>query len=210
MAEPGTPERTVVLEVSGMTCASCAARIEKKLNRVPGVTATVNYATEKATVVAAPDVGVDRLVAVVEAAGYGAQLPAPRPERRRRPLTRGGRPRGARLIVSAALAVPVALLSMVPALQFDYWQWVALALATPVVVWGAWPFHRAAWVNLRHGATTMDTLVSLGITAAYGWSLYALLFGGAGDPSMRMSFHLDAGRRRIGGRRPLLRGRRRW
>ena len=191
MAEPGTPGRTVVLEVSGMTCASCAARIEKKLNRVPGVAATVNYATEKATVVASPDVGVDRLVAVVEAAGYGAQLPAPAPSADGRSPEEGDLRR--RLIVSAALAVPVALLSMVPALQFDYWQWVALAFATPVVVWGAWPFHRAAWVNLRHGSTTMDTLVSLGITAAYAWSVYALLWGGAGDPSMRMSFHLMPG-----------------
>jgi Cu+-exporting ATPase len=192
MAEPGGPRRAVVLEVSGMTCASCASRIEKKLNRVPGVEATVNYATAKATVVAAPDVGVDRLVAVVEAAGYGAQLPAPEAGD-----ADGRSPEEAdlrrRLTVSTALAVPVALLSMVPALQFDYWQWVALAFATPVVLWGAWPFHRAAWVNLRHGATTMDTLVSLGITAAYAWSVYALLWGGAGDPSMRMSFHLMPG-----------------
>jgi len=192
MADPGTPGRTVVLEVSGMTCASCASRIEKKLNRVPGVAATVNYATEKATVRADPDVGVDRLVAVVEAAGYGARLPQPTDSRADGRSPEEGDLRR-RLIISAALALPVALLSMVPALQFDYWQWVALAFATPVVVWGAWPFHRAAWVNLRHRATTMDTLVSLGITAAYAWSVYALLWGGAGDPSMRMSFHLMPG-----------------
>src|SRR4051794_8996750 len=169
-----------------MTCASCASRIERKLNKLDGVRATVNYATEQATVdydPAAVDPG--RLVEAVEAAGYRAVLPAPEPER-----TDAVDTLRLRLIVSALLTVPVVVLSMVPALQFDRWQWLALQLATPVVLWGGWPFHRAAWANLRHGAATMDTLVSVGTLAAWLWSLYALFLGDAGMDGMRMSFDL--------------------
>jgi P-type Cu+ transporter len=182
----------VDLNIGGMTCASCATRIERKLNRIDGVTATVNYATEKARVTSD---GVDAadLIAAVEAAGYTAAEPIP-------PVASGqDDPPGVdadtielrrRLIISAALAIPVVLLSMIPALQFTNWQWLALTLAAPVVVWGAWPFHRAAAVNLRHGATTMDTLISVGVLAAFGWSLYALFFGMAGQPGMHMTFSL--------------------
>ena len=182
----------VELPITGMTCASCAARVEKRLNRLEGVAATVNYATETATVDFDPSrVAPEGLVEAVEAAGYGAQLPAAAgaaddataeidPSA---PLRR-------RLIASAALSAPVLAMSMVPALQFDNWQWLALQLATPVVLWGAWPFHRAAWVNLRHGAATMDTLISVGTLAAWGWSLVALFLLGAGDPGMRMGFDL--------------------
>src|SRR4051812_38407944 len=156
-----------------MTCASCAARIEKKLNKLDGVTAMVNYATEKARVSAPAGVTVDQLVHVVEAVGYTATVtPEPAAED-----TSGLR---RRLLVSAALAAPVLVLSMPPPLQFRYWQWVALVLATPVVTWGAWPFHRAAWTNLRHRATTMDTLISLGVLTAYLWSVWALVLGDAG------------------------------
>jgi Cu+-exporting ATPase len=180
----------VSLDITGMTCASCANRIERKLNRLDGVEATVNYATEKATV-HAPGVEADVLIAAVEAAGYGARLPAPSmapdagvetPSDSETDLLRR------RLLVSAALTVPVAAMSMIPALQFTNWQWLALTSASPVVVWGAWPFHRAAWVNARHGAATMDTLISVGVIAAYGWSLYALFFGMAGVPGMHMTF----------------------
>jgi Cu+-exporting ATPase len=171
----------VDLVIGGMTCASCAARIEKKLNKLEGVTATVNYATEKARVRFPDEVPVDRLVQTVAAAGYTAAVePADQPDETTT-LRR-------RLVVSAALALPVLLVSMVAALQFDYWQWVALGLATPVVAWGAYPFHRAAWTNLQHRATTMDTLISLGVLAAYLWSLWALLLGNAGNPAMRMRF----------------------
>ncbi|MFI8632970.1 heavy metal translocating P-type ATPase [Microbacterium sp. NPDC077663] len=177
----------VELDISGMTCASCATRIERKLNKMPGVEASVNYATEKARV-RADGVDTAQLIATVEAAGYAATVPAPEPEvgepeDETRPLRR-------RLLISAALSLPVAVLSMVPALQFEYWQWLALTLAAPVAVWGAWPFHGAAAVNLRHGAATMDTLISLGVIASFGWSLYALFFGGAGMPGMTMSFTL--------------------
>jgi len=172
------------LLIGGMTCASCAARVEKKLNKLDGVEASVNYATEKATVFAPAGYDTAVLVAQVESAGYTAAVPAPPAG----PDERGADPELAslrrRLIVSAALGLPVVLLSMIPALQFPAWQWVALTLATPVVGWGAWPFHRAAAVNLRHGAATMDTLVSLGVTAAFAWSVYALLFGDAGAPGM--------------------------
>ena len=170
-APPGTD--AVELLIGGMTCASCAARIEKKLNRMDGVSATVNYATEKARVTFGPAVTPADLVATVEKTGYTATLPAPPEE----PVTEAD-PAGSlrlRLTVSAALSVPVVLMAMVPALQFPYWQWLSLILATPVVAWGGAPFHRAAWTNLRHGATTMDTLVSLGTLAAFGWSLYALV-----------------------------------
>ena len=169
-----------------MTCSSCAVRIERKLNKVPGVIATVNYATERATVSLPSDVSVDDAIQVIKAAGYSAELLQDFPvndDHSLRALRR-------RLIWSAALAIPVIAMAMVPALQFPYWQWVSLVLATPVVWWGGWPFHRAALVNLRHGTSTMDTLVSMGVTAAYAWSLYALIWGGAGDPDMRMAFHL--------------------
>ncbi|WP_189226670.1 heavy metal translocating P-type ATPase [Saccharothrix coeruleofusca] len=176
-----------------MTCASCASRIERKLNKLDGVSASVNYATEKARVSFPADLDPQRLVEVVETAGYGASLPAAEPEREpdqedpTRPLRQ-------RLVVSAVLSVPVVAMAMVPALQFTYWQWISLTLAAPVLVWGAWPFHRAAWINLRHGAATMDTLVSLGTTAAFLWSLYALLLGTAGTPGMTHPFELTVQR----------------
>ncbi|RGC68126.1 Copper-exporting P-type ATPase A [Micromonospora sp. MW-13] len=183
------------LAIGGMTCASCAARIEKKLNRMDGVTATVNYATEKATVSYADGVTPDDLIATVEKTGYTAALPPP-------PAPAGAEQAAAepvdelrglrtRLWVSVALAAPVILLAMVPAWQFDYWQWLSLTLAAPVVVYGGLPFHRAALVNLRHGAATMDTLVSLGTLAAFGWSLWALFLGDAGTPGMTHPFRLD-------------------
>ncbi len=184
------PSTQVELVIGGMTCASCANRVERKLNKLDGVTATVNYATEKARVEFPPELDTAALVAQVEAAGYTAELPGvggdeaeaePTPTDPTRPLRD-------RLVISAVLAVPVVLLAMVPALQFVYWQWISLVLAAPVVVWGAWPFHRAAWTNLRHGAATMDTLVSMGTLAALGWSLYALLLGTAGVPGMTHPF----------------------
>ncbi|MFI9388258.1 heavy metal translocating P-type ATPase [Kutzneria sp. NPDC052558] len=173
---PELARNEVELSIGGMTCASCAARIERKLNKVGGVTATVNYATEKAKVSFPDTVAAESLVQVVESAGYTAALPVPEEPAVEEDSTR---PLRQRLIVSAVLAVPVILLSMAPVFQFANWQWVALVLATPVVAWGAWPFHRAAWTNLRHGAATMDTLISLGVGAAYLWSLYALFFGDA-------------------------------
>ncbi|MFE0645288.1 heavy metal translocating P-type ATPase [Streptomyces sp. NPDC058877] len=188
------------LTIGGMTCASCAARIEKKLNRLDGVTATVNYATERARVEHPPELPVDDLIATVVKTGYTAEEPAP-------PEPAPGEGHGAeqdqdpelaalrrRLVVSAVLAAPVVLLAMVPSLQFDDWQWLSLTLASPVVVWGGLPFHRAAWTNLRHGTATMDTLVSIGTLAAYGWSLWALFFGDAGAPGMRHGFDLTADR----------------
>ncbi|MFH8253143.1 heavy metal translocating P-type ATPase [Microbacterium sp. B2969] len=182
----------VELDITGMTCASCAARIERKLNKLPGVEATVNFATERAHV-RSEGVPVEQLVAAVEAAGYAAAVPAPpasmhedQPTTTDPELTSWRQ----RLIISAALSAPVALMSMIPALQFTNWQWLALTLTAPVVAWGAWPFHRAAAINARHGAATMDTLISVGVIAAFGWSLYALFFGGAGMPGMTMSFQL--------------------
>ncbi|GAA1957940.1 heavy metal translocating P-type ATPase [Agromyces allii] len=210
----------VDLLVGGMTCASCAARVEKKLNRMPGVEATVNYATEKASVLLPEGVSVDDAIATVEATGYTAELPKPKVAA---PVARPHDSHGAvvahdehgaqgshgesqggggahdhgdaaslrqRLIVSTVLAVPVVALSMIPALQFTNWQWLAFALAAPVALWGAWPFHRAAWINLRHGAATMDTLISVGVLAALAWSAYALFFGHAGMPGMTMTFEL--------------------
>lgn len=180
----------VVLDIGGMTCASCAGRIERKLNKLEGVTATVNFATEKATVDVAGEVTPDQLIEAVETAGYTAQLP----------VTEAGEshdeddPTAAlrtRLIVSAVLTVPVVAMAMVPALQFTNWQWLSLTLAAPVVVWGALPFHRAAWTNLRHGTATMDTLISMGTIAAFGWSLYALFWGTAGMPGMTHPFSLS-------------------
>ncbi|HEV7535420.1 MAG TPA: heavy metal translocating P-type ATPase, partial [Acidimicrobiia bacterium] len=188
----------------GMTCASCAARIEKRLNRLEGVAATVNYALERAHVDAGPDVDPARLVAEVEAAGYTARVADVATGQATDDAGRDLAGNGAgdtdgsgglrvRLAVCTALTVPVVALAMVPGLQFDRWQWVSLVLATPVVLWGAWPFHRAAWANLRHRATTMDTLISMGTLAAYGWSVVALVFGSAGDPGMRMTMHLAGG-----------------
>jgi len=171
-----SPARQIIeLDVQGMTCASCAARIEKKLSKLDGVQASVNYATEKAHVVAPAGLTADDLIATVQAAGYDAALPVPeaKPRDRAAEIKR-------RLIVSATLAVPVIAMAMIPPLQFPGWQWVSLALATPVVTWAAWPFHRSTLVNLRHGAATMDTLISLGTSAAYLWSLVALIFGNAG------------------------------
>ena len=173
------------LDIEGMTCASCAARIEKKLNRLDGVSATVNYATEKASVETAEHVAVEDLVAAVEAAGYSVRTPSPEAV-----AADPTRPLRDRLLIVLALAVPVVAMSMVPALQFDAWQWLALTLAAPAVVWGAWPFHRAAWANLRHGAATMDTLISVGTLAAFGWSLWALFLGDAGEIGMRHGFSL--------------------
>lgn len=189
-AAGGSADARIELEIGGMTCASCAARIEKKLNRMPGVAASVNYATEKAVVEAAPGVDASALIAEVEKTGYTAALPAPpepeaeadEPEDRELTTLRQ------RVIGSAILAAPVIALAMIPALQFTYWQWASLALAAPVAVWGAWPFHRAAWINLRHGAATMDTLISMGVTAAFLWSLYALFLGEAGMPGMTHAF----------------------
>ncbi|MFH8896084.1 heavy metal translocating P-type ATPase [Streptomyces coeruleorubidus] len=189
------------LLIGGMTCASCAARVEKKLNRMDGVTATVNYATEKARVTYPAGIEVADLIATVVKTGYTAEEPAP--SREEEPAAEGTRPSGEdpelsvlrrRLVVSAALAVPVVLLAMVPALQFDNWQWLSLTLAAPVVVWGGLPFHRAAWTNARHGAATMDTLVSLGTLAAFGWSLWALFLGDAGMPGMRHPFEFTVSR----------------
>ncbi|WP_203801192.1 heavy metal translocating P-type ATPase [Paractinoplanes tereljensis] len=173
----------IELEIGGMTCASCASRIEKKLNRLDGVTATVNYATEKARATVSSSLTAADLIAVVEKTGYTATFDKP------------SEPRDGlrdRLLISAVLSVPVIVLAMVPAWQFDYWQWLSLVLAAPVVVYGGWPFHRAAFVNLRHGAATMDTLVSLGTLAAFGWSLWALFLGDAGMPGMTHPFSLTA------------------
>ncbi len=184
----------VELLIGGMTCASCAARIEKRLNKLDGVTATVNYATEKAKVTVADGVTPEDLVAAVEKAGYTARLPEPPRPAEEASVEGDGdeslRALRQRLLVSGVLTVPVIVLAMVPALQFTYWQWLSLTLAAPVVVWGAWPFHRAAWTNLRHGASTMDTLVSMGTLAAFLWSLYALFLGTAGVPGMTHPFEL--------------------
>ncbi|WP_256095125.1 cation-translocating P-type ATPase, partial [Streptomyces sp. EN27] len=241
------------LMIGGMTCASCAARVEKKLNRMDGVTATVNYATEKARVTFGEGLKLGDLVATVEKTGYTARpvarpsTPAPAPAPEAAPQATDETAQGApeftsepapgllaeptseippglasemppgpipdsvardaeadqdaslaalrqRLVVSAVLAAPVVLLAMVPALQFDFWQWLSLTLAAPVVVWGGLPFHRAAWTNAKHGAATMDTLVSLGTLAAFGWSLWALFLGDAGMPGMRHGFDLTVSR----------------
>ncbi len=180
------------LPITGMTCASCASRIERSLNEVDGVNASVNYATERASVAFAPGaVAPEQLLDAVAAAGYRAVLPSDATSvtdwRRREDETDALRHR---LAISAALTLPVLVLSAIPALQFDNWQWLALTLSAPVVVWGAWPFHRAAWESLKHATATMDTLISLGMLAAFGWSLYALFAGGAGEPGMRMGFEL--------------------
>lgn len=192
---PPSASTGVELEIGGMTCASCAMRIEKKLNKLDGVTATVNYATEQAKVTVPDGYDPVLLIAEVEKTGYTAAIPAPK----------GGKKNGAaagdaddadpeltslrnRLIGSIVLTVPVIAMAMIPALQFTYWQWASLALAAPVIVWAAWPFHKAAWTNLKHGAATMDTLISMGTSAAFLWSLYALFFGTAGTTGMTHPF----------------------
>ncbi|MFE9372695.1 heavy metal translocating P-type ATPase [Streptomyces sp. NPDC006711] len=211
----------VELVIGGMTCASCAARVEKKLNRMDGVEATVNYATEKAKVTFAPAVSVAELIATVEATGYTAEEPTPartgtgagpraartgtepeaagadtdaEPADGRHPHPHPLRALRRRLLTAIALAVPVIAMSMVPALQFAYWQWLSLALTVPVVTYAAWPFHRAAWTNARHGAATMDTLISVGTSAAFLWSVWALCFGTAGMIGMTHPFELTIGR----------------
>ena len=196
--EGAVPDHDVVLSIGGMTCASCASRVERRLNKLPGVSASVNYATEMAHVTIPADVSPDDLVAQVEAVGYTAQVPAPagpataeaQNGAEAEPDDAPVRDLRTRLLVSTVLAVPVVAMAMIPALQFDNWQWLSLTLAAPVVVWGAAPFHRAAWLNLRHGAATMDTLISVGVLAAFGWSLWALFLGDAGVPGMRHGFSL--------------------
>jgi Cu+-exporting ATPase len=188
------PSGVIELEIGGMTCASCAMRIERKLNKLDGVSATVNYATEKARVELPAGVSTAEVIAEVEKTGYTAGLPAPA---NTEPSPAAGRAEDGelrslrqRLTGSVVLSIPVILMAMIPALQFPYWQWLSLVLAAPVIVWAAWPFHRAAWVNLRHGAATMDTLVSVGTLAALLWSAYALFLGTAGQPGMTHPFEL--------------------
>jgi P-type Cu+ transporter len=190
----GTAGRTDLI-IGGMTCGACANRIERKLNKLAGVHAVVNYATEKATVTHPPDTSPQELIATIEQAGYTAALPEPvRPEPA--PDVGADEPdpvlaaHRSRMLVCAALTVPVVAMAMIPALQLVYWQWLSLTLAAPVVVWGGLPFYRAAWTNLRHAAATMDTLVSIGALSAFGWSLYALFLGGAGLPGFFHPFHL--------------------
>ncbi len=197
----GTAARTAELTIGGMTCASCAARIEKKLNRMDGVEATVNYATEKAKVTyRGEDVSVQDLISTVEATGYTAQEPPPPEASRSRTEAEAEEPDDGltalrqRLVTSLVLAVPVIAMAMIPALQFDNWQWLSLTLAAPVVVYAGWPFHRAAWTNLRHGAATMDTLISVGTSAAFLWSVWALFFGTAGMTGMTHPFELTIAR----------------
>ncbi|WP_405665937.1 heavy metal translocating P-type ATPase [Streptomyces sp. NBC_01166] len=206
MTSATTGADRVELAIGGMTCASCAARIEKKLNRMEGVEATVNYATEKARVDFAGDVSVDDLIATVEATGYTARRPAPplpEPGGSGEPAAGRGEDERAdgelrslrqRLVTAVLLAAPVVAMAMIPALQFEYWQWLSLTLAAPVVTYAAWPFHRAAWTNARHGAATMDTLISVGTSAAFLWSLWALFFGTAGMPGMTHPFEFTISR----------------
>jgi Cu+-exporting ATPase len=198
---------TLDFDIGGMTCASCSARIEKKLGKLPGVTAAVNLATEKASVVVPEGTTAQDIIAAVEGAGYTAKLivpPAPAARQSRTlsaaesvspdsddgedPADIAARALLQKLIICIALTLPVLLMAMIPPLQFEYWQWLSLTLASPVAIWGAWGFHRGMAVNLRHGAATMDTLISMGVLASYIWSLYALFFGGAGMPGMRMPF----------------------
>ncbi|WP_280365519.1 heavy metal translocating P-type ATPase [Nocardia abscessus] len=189
----------VELVIGGMTCASCANRIEKKLNKLDGVIATVNYATEMARVDYTGEISTEDLIATVEQAGYSAALPAPPSSVRDESDAEAAEADPTvllrqRLLVSLVLTVPVIAMAMVPALQFTNWQWLSLTLAAPVVVWGAWPFHKAAWANLRHATATMDTLISIGTLAAFGWSLYALFWGTAGMAGMRHPFELTIAR----------------
>ncbi|MEY9863692.1 Cu+-exporting ATPase [Catenulispora sp. GAS73] len=206
-AESG-PLNDVELAIGGMTCASCASRIERKLNKLEGVTATVNYATEKAKVTFPADYAPTDLVAVVEAAGYTAALPEPPAPPSAGPVPADGEPKTAaelederragslrqRLTTAVVLSVPVVLMAMIPALQFRNWQWASLTLSAPVVTYAAWPFHKAAWTNLRHRAATMDTLVSVGVSAAFLWSLWALFFGDVGMPGMKHGFEFAISR----------------
>ncbi len=189
----GGPE--IELAIGGMTCASCANRVEKKLNKLDGVEATVNYATEKAKVTTPAGYDPAELIAAVEAAGYSAQLPRPQDDDPAPADTDELDPELTslrhRLIGSVVLTIPVIAMAMIPALQFTYWQWASLTLAAPVIVWAAWPFHKAAWANLKHGAATMDTLISMGTSAAFLWSLYALFFGTAGIPGMTHAFEFS-------------------
>ncbi len=188
----------VEFPIDGMTCTACANRVQKRLNKLDGVDASVNFATERASVEYDPaEVAPEQLIEAVRSAGYDAELPAAPAsrddaDRADAPVSEDGSASAdslrTRLVVSAILSLPVVLVSMIPALQFDNWQWVMLQLATPVVLWGAWPFHRAAWINLRHRAVTMDTLISVGTLSAWGWSVVAMLFLGAGDAGMRMTF----------------------
>lgn len=184
---------TIELSIDGMTCASCANRIERKLNKIDGVSATVNFATEKARVTYGDSVTPEALVSTVQDAGYQAQLPASDPAAAPAEQDPAAALRN-RLLISLALTIPVIAMAMVPALQFPNWQWLSLTLAAPVVVWGAWPFHQAAWANLRHRTATMDTLISMGTLAAFGWSLYALFWGTAGMPGMTHPFELTISR----------------
>ena len=194
-AGPIVASNIVLMSIGGMTCASCAARIEKKLNKLEGVSASVNYATEKAKVTVSGDLTPEQLMSVVAATGYTATLTATTsgPEvvaTADAPVVDESFALRQRLLISTVLTVPVLLMAMVPALQFDNWQWASLTLASPVVVWGAWLFHRAAWTNAKHGAATMDTLISVGVSAAYLWSLWALFAGDAGMTGIRMQFSL--------------------
>ncbi|MGX2996019.1 heavy metal translocating P-type ATPase [Streptomyces sp. JNUCC 64] len=202
MSSTLAPTEQVELAIGGMTCASCAARIEKKLNRMDGVEATVNYATEKAKVTYSGEVAVEDLIATVEATGYTAAPPPPPAAARDAESATGAgadeddelRPLRQRLVTAVLLSVPVIAMAMIPALQFEYWQWLSLTLAAPVVVYAAWPFHRAAWTNAKHGAATMDTLISVGTGAAFLWSLWALFFGTAGEPGMTHPFEFTIAR----------------
>lgn len=197
-ATTATTPRDVELVLGGMTCSSCANRVERRLNKLPGVRASVNFATEKATVTHDGSVTDADLVAAVEAAGYTASVPHAASRPQDAPVGEDEDPEverlRQRLVVSTVLSVPVIAIAMVPALQFTSWQWLSLVLASPVVVWGAYPFHRAAWTNLRHGVGTMDTLISMGTLAAFGWSVYALFLGDAAMPGMTHPFSLTVGR----------------
>jgi len=189
-------ETTLDLPVEGMTCSSCAARVEKGLNRIDGVSATVNFATEQVAVTYdAGAVGPERLAEAIESIGYRTRLPAD--DTTSREFAEAAEESDdelddlrRRLVVAAVLTVPVLLIAMIPVLQFDYWQWLSLQLATPIVLWAGWPFHRMAWRSAKHGATNMDTLISVGTLAALTWSAVALFFGDAGVPDMRMDFQL--------------------
>ncbi|WP_299169059.1 cation-translocating P-type ATPase [uncultured Arthrobacter sp.] len=200
ITQPPVNAGQIELAISGMTCASCANRIEKRLNKLDGVTATVNYATEKAKVIFPDTLAGEDLIAEVEKAGYTAKLPQPKKPQPENPATEPAE--GAdeltglrnRLVVSTLLSIPVIAMAMIPALQFTYWQWLSFAMAAPVLVWAALPFHRAAWANLKHGAATMDTLISMGTIAAFAWSTYALFFGTAGEPGMTHPFELSIAR----------------
>ncbi|PZP26515.1 MAG: heavy metal translocating P-type ATPase, partial [Kocuria rhizophila] len=200
-AQPQALGTDVELEIGGMTCASCANRIERKLNKLEGVSASVNYATEKARISAPAGYDPQDLIAEVKKTGYTAALPAPSKTDPGEPTGEGATAEDAelrtlrqRLIGAALLAVPVIAMAMIPALQFDYWGFASLVLAAPVVVWAGWPFHKAAWQNLRHGAATMDTLISVGTTAALLWSIAALFFGTAGQPGVVHPFELTISR----------------